>query len=158
LVDGIPNGLELLGENSHLLEILPGIGRFFDVFVCPGLAIFQQSKVDALSSGRGGKPRTDFSVVLDLVQVFQKFQTDALKNIGRIGGGKTELDRNRVDEPLVAQDQSLPGLRVSFETHRHQFGIRILLVTGLAHYRCFLDFQKLSRAKKSMTPDEIRTM
>jgi hypothetical protein len=90
--------------------------------------------------------------------MFEKFQTHVLKNVITVRYREAKFDGNRVDQTPVALDQGFPGEGVSAKTERHQFRIRMFLVIGRVHYRGFLDFQKLSSAKKIITPDEMSTM
>src|SRR5215467_13077486 len=92
------------------------------------------------------------------MQMFKKFQTHVLKNVITVCYGKAELNGNRIHQTPVAPDQGFPGQWISAQTERDQLRIRMFPVIGRVHYRGFLDFQKLSSAKKIITPDETRTM
>src|SRR5215831_2046051 len=92
------------------------------------------------------------------MQMFEQFHTDVLKNVITVRYRKAEFDGNGVHQAPVALDQSFPRKGISTQAERHQFRVRMFLVIGRFHYRGFLDFQKLSSAKKIITPDEMRTM
>src|SRR5213080_999704 len=89
------------------------------------------------------------------MKMFDPFHAHRLKDIRRVVRLQAKLYRNGVDETAIAAEQGLPRRGVPRETHRNQFRV---IIRGSAHYQGFLDFQKLSSAKNSMTMEERSTI
>src|SRR5437763_10351968 len=98
------------------LEVLGGIFRLRHLGgLTEWLTAFQTLYVQAQPHRRRGNPSADFPVVLDLVQVFQQFQTNILKNVGGVGRIKTKLYRNGVNQSAVSPDESFPRESIALQ-------------------------------------------
>src|SRR5205823_15079383 len=100
------------------------------------------------------QPSAQLVLIFNLMKMLDQFQAYGLKDVRRVRSPEAKLYGDRINEPAIAHDERFPCPCIAVEAHCHQFRIRLLAVRRRCHYRGFLDFQKLSRAKKSITTDE----
>jgi hypothetical protein len=68
----------------------------------------------------GHQPRTDLFLLSESTKFFEQFQANGLKDVGRVNRGKPCSNGDRVDQPLIPEDEGFPGLGVSTQAGFHK--------------------------------------
>ncbi|TPW14349.1 MAG: hypothetical protein FD127_1482 [Acidimicrobiaceae bacterium] len=113
-----------------------GVGR-------GAVAVAALDHADRLPLGHGGEPGTDAIGRVDAVDRAQQCRERGLGDVGRVVGGETEVEGNRVDEALVAFDQLVPRPLIAAPAP----GQQRLVVHGGELYRYFVEHPAIATSR-----------